>query len=366
MYMQVDYQHNEGFCGGFSHQFSPAIGGRCGICGDAWDASPREHEAPGGRFANGLIVRTYQPGEEIQVTVKVTANHKGYFTFRLCRNNDIQQDPDQSCFEGAGGLLQVAPSGDYRFPVSTAMGNGAIEVSLRLPQWECDQCILQWTYTAGNSWGVCSDGSGGVGCGPQEHFRACADIRVSGSTIVLPTLPTVPPPALTTPPPPVTSGPGATPAPPAPGTGQTCVAVGPWAGDTSMASWCLDNCFAPSPYCPQDRCDCVDSPPPQSTSVCQATGAWSGSPGMDSWCVTNCNHAIPYCPPAHCSCDAAPTANTTETTETTETAETGQTAATTAPGSQPSTNPLQVLLAMIYQLLLLFLSLFFPYTHTTP
>ena len=26
--IQVDYQHNEGFCGGFSHQFSPAIGGR--------------------------------------------------------------------------------------------------------------------------------------------------------------------------------------------------------------------------------------------------------------------------------------------------------------------------------------------------
>ena len=64
---QVDYQHNEGFCGGFSHQFSPAIGGRlvsqasklkivwlvvlhrrCGICGDAWDANPREHEVTSG------------------------------------------------------------------------------------------------------------------------------------------------------------------------------------------------------------------------------------------------------------------------------------------------------------------------------
>ena len=73
---KVDYQHNEGFCGGFSHQFSAAIAGRwgrkheswdsgyqsywadkaslvlfssldhrrCGICGDAWDANPREHE----------------------------------------------------------------------------------------------------------------------------------------------------------------------------------------------------------------------------------------------------------------------------------------------------------------------------------
>ena len=60
--IQVDYQHNEGFCGGFSHQFSPAIGGRyvcqasksfdwlfrCGICGDGWDANPREHEVTSG------------------------------------------------------------------------------------------------------------------------------------------------------------------------------------------------------------------------------------------------------------------------------------------------------------------------------
>ena len=28
----------EGFCGGKGHQWSAAIGGRCGICGDAWDA----------------------------------------------------------------------------------------------------------------------------------------------------------------------------------------------------------------------------------------------------------------------------------------------------------------------------------------
>ncbi len=31
----------------------------------------------------------------------------------------------------------------------------------------CEQCILQWTYTAGNNWGICDDGSGALGCGPQ-------------------------------------------------------------------------------------------------------------------------------------------------------------------------------------------------------
>ena len=78
------------------------------------------------------------------------------------------------------------------------MGTGDIGVRLRLPDWQCDQCILQWTYTAGkafgahlthhlkqpgkisiitsnhvvgNSWGVGQDGVGGLGLGPQEHFR---------------------------------------------------------------------------------------------------------------------------------------------------------------------------------------------------
>merc|ERR1711899_234548 len=110
------------------------------------------------------------------------------------------------------------------FPVTTAMGTGEIGVRLRLPEWQCDQCILQWTYTAGNSWGVGSDGVGGLGLGPQEHFRACADISIGGSVIVLPTLPqpTLPP-ATAAPPVPVSPAPGN--GQPAPGAGQTCVAV---------------------------------------------------------------------------------------------------------------------------------------------
>ena len=30
-------------------------GGRCGVCGDPWSALPRQHEAPGGKFATGEI-----------------------------------------------------------------------------------------------------------------------------------------------------------------------------------------------------------------------------------------------------------------------------------------------------------------------
>ena len=70
-----DYNWMEGFCGGKGHQWSEEIGGRCGICGDAWDAEIKEHEAPGGKFANGVIVRHYRPGQVITVTSHITANH---------------------------------------------------------------------------------------------------------------------------------------------------------------------------------------------------------------------------------------------------------------------------------------------------
>ncbi|CAG0922478.1 unnamed protein product [Notodromas monacha] len=44
----------------------------------------------------------------------------------------------------------------------------------------CTQCILQWRYVAGNNWGMCKNGTGMLGCGPQEEFRACADIAILG------------------------------------------------------------------------------------------------------------------------------------------------------------------------------------------
>lgn len=43
---------------------------------------------------------------------------------------------------------------------------------------ECGNCVIQWRYIAGNNWGMCSDGTGAVGCGPQEEFRACSDISI--------------------------------------------------------------------------------------------------------------------------------------------------------------------------------------------
>ena len=43
---------------------------RCGICGDAYDAQPCRHEAPGGMYANGIITRGLytRPGDHCQCT----------------------------------------------------------------------------------------------------------------------------------------------------------------------------------------------------------------------------------------------------------------------------------------------------------
>ena len=73
--------------------------GRCGVCGDPYDEMIKPHEAPGGIFATGTIVRNYIQGQIIPVTIQITATHRGFYEFRLCPNNNPKKDPTQDCFE---------------------------------------------------------------------------------------------------------------------------------------------------------------------------------------------------------------------------------------------------------------------------
>ena len=52
-----------------------------------------------GKYANGIITDTYEVGQEVEVRIQITANHLGYFQFKLCANNDVSADKDQSCFD---------------------------------------------------------------------------------------------------------------------------------------------------------------------------------------------------------------------------------------------------------------------------
>ncbi|XP_012248143.2 uncharacterized protein LOC100746949 isoform X1 [Bombus impatiens] len=168
-----DYNDHECYCGGFTRQWQRNKG-KCGICGDAWDApTPRLHET-GGKFGNGVIVRKYRTGSVIPVRVELTANHHGYFEFRTCSMTYKGKEVDQECLDQH--LLRSKNESIRYYP---GPGNKIFEAFYKLPDdLTCAQCVFQWRYVAGNNWGDCGNGTGAVGCGPQEEFRACADISI--------------------------------------------------------------------------------------------------------------------------------------------------------------------------------------------
>ena len=74
--------------------------GQCGICGDAFNADPRQHEAPGGVWGNtGIVVGEYKTGSWIDVSIEITTSHLGYFVFKICQSNNFEDDPEQDCFD---------------------------------------------------------------------------------------------------------------------------------------------------------------------------------------------------------------------------------------------------------------------------
>ena len=237
-----DYQDNEGFCGGFFVQWE-VNGGKCGLCGDAWDAEVREHEAPGGRFATGTIVRDYTAGQTIDVSVEVTANHRGSFTFRLCKAPSTVQDPTQDCLDEN---QLTTPSGEKEW-VLPSDDTGVYDLQVVLPKdYQCEQCVLQWTWRVANSNGLCDDGSQAIGCGRQEHFRACSDIRITEEGGQPGT--EEPTASSTTDPEKPTS---------TPGEDLPCKATGDYAGSEEINKWCNTNCLHPTfPFCPPTHCVC--------------------------------------------------------------------------------------------------------------
>lgn len=149
--------------------------GKCGLCGDDYSLPrPRPNEL-GGRYGQGTIVQSYKKGSHLPVSVLITANHKGHFYFNLCDINSFGTE-SEACF--AKYQLKTVAGGLTHDLGSTA--TGYYNVTLQLPpQLECTRCVLQWTYHVGNNWGFCPDGSGRLGCGPQENFRTCSDISIT-------------------------------------------------------------------------------------------------------------------------------------------------------------------------------------------
>ncbi|KAK3581748.1 hypothetical protein CHS0354_035079 [Potamilus streckersoni] len=174
-----NYNDNQLFCGGREVQWN-TNGGKCGICGDPWDG-PRENEV-GGKYAQGIIVRKYERGSIINVTVQITANHKGYFEFRLCAKDNPNQEATQKCLDD--NILQVVESGTTKFNIKDERWNVDFSLHVHLPSdVTCISCVLQWKYNTGNSWGTDPDGKSCIGCGPQEQFYGCSDIAIGHAEV---------------------------------------------------------------------------------------------------------------------------------------------------------------------------------------
>ena len=259
-----DYDWSAGYCGGKFHQWSPGIDGRCGICGDPWDAEVRQHEAPGGQFATGQIVRQYQAGQVIPVTTHITANHVGFLEFRLCSNNNPRQDPGQDCFDQEEAVLTLTQAGPGSYITETDptklwiedVGSGLFNAAVRLPDLECSQCILQWTYRNGRDWGTCNGA-----CGQVETFKACADIAIIGT-------------GNTT------------------GSPDTTEDITTGTTDTDITEDTTNGTETTTEVTTEDTEDNTTTGGTEGS--CVAVGAWAGQSEMSDWCEVSCHHAQPF------------------------------------------------------------------------
>lgn len=122
--------------------------------------TPRAHEF-GGTYGQGVIVRKYGVGSIINIRVELTANHNGYFEFRLCPD---YKTTTQECLD-KNVLKLVKPQEDMEhrgiryFPRE---GNRVYEMKYRLPKRSCEHCVLQWKYIAGE----------------RSFFKKITDIRL--------------------------------------------------------------------------------------------------------------------------------------------------------------------------------------------
>ena len=64
-------------------------------------------------YGKGILVRKYQRGQPIKVRVELTANHMGYFEFRICPNNNPAQVASQRCLDQY--VLQKRDGGGPRY-----------------------------------------------------------------------------------------------------------------------------------------------------------------------------------------------------------------------------------------------------------
>lgn len=80
----------------------------------------------------------------IDVTIDLTAAHKGYYKFSICDLKDPSTYEAESCFRDV-----MFADGSSKFYVTGAKKD---MMKLRLPSdLTCERCVFRWIYRAGTS-----------------------------------------------------------------------------------------------------------------------------------------------------------------------------------------------------------------------
>ncbi|XP_076039285.1 uncharacterized protein LOC143024375 [Oratosquilla oratoria] len=299
----INYNDNELYCGGFVVQYK-LNKGKCGVCGDDFrETVPRSHEA-GGVYANGIISKRYVAGQVIDIHSDLTANHRGYFEVKLCPNNNPNEIVTQECFDQYTLELADEP-GNTKFIIPEDSKKTEYFIhKVKLPDGvTCTQCVLQWKYFAGNTWGSCTDGSTSVGCGNQETFINCADIAINTNAGLaasnvnalnnqwllyfrgsFPGGSTIPTHSLSNP----------NDLKPLVVRSQLCIPMGQYKNVPFMKDWCRTNCLKYPPNCHPKVCKCV--------MECEAVGEFALQRDADVYCHQNCLKFNSKCPEDRCRC----------------------------------------------------------------
>ncbi|XP_041356235.1 uncharacterized protein LOC121373607 [Gigantopelta aegis] len=160
-------------CGGFEKQWNGTF--CCRLCGDPCDGD-LENEAPG-KYVTNIIPETYDQASVISVTVELFPTQQlGYMEFRLCALQNVDDQVTQTCLD-QNLLSIVETNGMSKFYPGSHSGN--FSLSLQLPKSvTCEHCVLQMKYVAGNRPPEEGSSCQCLGCGKQEHFFNCADIKI--------------------------------------------------------------------------------------------------------------------------------------------------------------------------------------------
>ncbi|XP_045185095.2 uncharacterized protein LOC123543096 [Mercenaria mercenaria] len=317
----INYNDNELFCGGAGVQWNSENNGRCGVCGDPFNAAVKPNEDINGTYVkNGVITGSYVKGDVLNTKVDITAYHRGWFEFRLCPLATPNTKVTQECLNQT--LLKVENSNTSRIILDDVKVGSGVEVyniNLQLPPTiTCERCVLQWKYNTGNSWGCESKGCC-IGCGRQENFVNCADIKISdvqsttersssasqSATMTALTSSVKSTTSFSTNSTKTTSAPKTASTTPATTSSTSLLTTSSAASTESSSSSTSSQTSSLSSVISSSSSTTTTSNGHtiltcSSNLSCIAVAPYSSVPGMATWCCNNCLRG--FCPSSHCSC----------------------------------------------------------------